>query len=990
MLVKNHSGKSTNPNLGVMVLGGAILLVTLIIVFSIDWSRVFQSTSTVSGSAAPVPTFSCDAEKLVSDEKADRFESDGHFFGGGDLQSSTHAFSGSYSCKLTKNNPYGFTFDLQGDAQIGDRYEVSVWRFRSENLKVELGGRLVVHIIDSDDYLTKNMPDIRKDNGWERVSFRFVVPSDYKGGSLRVYAYHTHHEPVWYDDLKIIKLPETKSELARAAEDTVFRHIDLRIKEKGMNKLREKRAEAFRKWLLVSEEDDWVKGKIGRGEEKISVKLRLKGDLLDHLYGDKWSYRVKVKAPQSWNRLMTFSLQNPATRNFLAEWCYHQFMIQEDVLCPRYDFVRLFLNGKNMGPYAYEEHFEKQLLEFRARREGPIVKFAEEDMWQARRRDLYNELDEKTSEHTLNQFEAAETAAFRQSKTLADSNLSQQFFLAQSLMKAYKYGEKPVEEVFDLDRLAKYYAITDIFKAYHGIIWHNQRFYYNPVLGKLEPIGFDGFVFESEMNWVGKPFMLFQLAEKEDDLELDLVNRLFFDQKFVERYIHFLWKYSEKQVLEDFFFDMEKALKQREELLQEEARDYSFDKGFFLRSAREVHSLILPMNNALRTHATAKGNLMAANTHALPIRLLGYGSQATEQTTTFEEGIWMPPHASQTPLDFQEIAVNQEASYLFYEIPGLDSVFSCQISRSPAPLPNTPPQAIFDKVSLESNEVYTVEGQQVVFLPGTHSITRDIVIPQGYQVIFNAGVSLDFVKGAAFISRSAVQMYGEAEAPIRIFSSDKTARGFTILQAEQRSRMRYVTFDGFNTLIKGGWKLTGAVTFYESDVDIRSCAFSNNVCEDALNLVRADFSMNESLVSYTFADGFDADFCKGEVGRCKFIETGNDGMDFSGSVITIKDCEVISPGDKGLSVGEEATVYVISLDISDAVLGVASKDFSRLTIDKINLKNCETGFSAYQKKPEYGPATIIVKSYETEDVKRLHLIERGSVLNLNGLVAETI
>jgi len=35
------------------------------------------------------------------------------------------------------------------------------------------------------------------------------------------------------------------------------------------------------------------------------------------------------------------------------------------------------LNGQDMGVYAFEEHFDKLLIESNNRREGPIVKFSE-------------------------------------------------------------------------------------------------------------------------------------------------------------------------------------------------------------------------------------------------------------------------------------------------------------------------------------------------------------------------------------------------------------------------------------------------------------------------------------------------------------------------------------------------------------------------------------------------------------------------------------
>jgi hypothetical protein len=253
-----------------------------------------------------------------------------------------------------------------------------------------------------------------------------------------------------------------------------------------------------------------------------------------------------------------------------------------------------------------------------------------------------------------------------------------------------------------------------------------------------------------------------------------------------------------------------------------------------------------------------------------------------------------------------------------------------------------------------------------------------------------AGIQIDLVKKAKFLSKSPVFMYGTESAPIRIHSSDRSGNGFTVIGADEKSVMHYVVFDQLNTLDYKGWKLTGAVTFYESDVEIDHCSFINNLCEDALNTIRCHFDYRNSLISQTLSDGFDADFCTGDIWDARFSNTGNDGMDFSGSVIRVHSAYVESAGDKGLSVGEEATVSVDYLEVNGAPTGVASKDLSRLSIGYIKLKNCNTGFAAYQKKPEYGSAYISVDKYEAENVRHLHLIEKGSVLELVGKEAEGI
>ena len=61
----------------------------------------------------------------------------------------------------------------------------------------------------------------------------------------------------------------------------------------------------------------------------------------------------------------------------MHEWFAHKIFEYEDILTTRYIFVPVIINGEKKGVYALEEHFDKQLLEHRKRREGPIVKFDE-------------------------------------------------------------------------------------------------------------------------------------------------------------------------------------------------------------------------------------------------------------------------------------------------------------------------------------------------------------------------------------------------------------------------------------------------------------------------------------------------------------------------------------------------------------------------------------------------------------------------------------
>lgn len=249
-------------------------------------------------------------------------------------------------------------------------------------------------------------------------------------------------------------------------------------------------------------------------------------------------------------------------------------------------------------------------------------------------------------------------------------------------------------------------------------------------------------------------------------------------------------------------------------------------------------------------------------------------------------------------------------------------------------------------------------------------------------------MELDLTNKAKFISKSQVLMFGDPDQPILITSTDHSANGFTVLQAEGKSEFHYTAFDNLNTLHYNGWNLTGAVTLYESEILFDHARFVNNHCEDALNTIRSVFTFNDSYVGYTFGDGFDSDFCTGSLTNASFSHTGNDGMDFSGSQITVNSAVVENAGDKGISLGEESTVTIVSATVRDCVIGIAAKDLTKVTIQNIELLRNQQGFAAYQKKPEYGPGTFIVEKYKAEGNKQLYFLQKGSKLTIDGKLIE--
>ena len=919
----------------------------------------------------------CDAEQIWQGQ----YISDGHWFDNGRSQSVGKAFRGKAACYLPKAEglQFGFGIRLRKEIQPGQICRANVWVYS----KSATAGHLVIAGAENPDFYFSTNSPTKKQRGWKLLELEVPIPSNFPYEYLHVYVYSDGNEDVYFDDLGMQFIER----------DTIQRplfvpqRLALTIKDKAFRQLKQKRSEAFKLGILRTDEDSWVKATLSDEGSTMPIKLRLKGDWLDHLQGDKWSFRIKVKDPHAWNRMKTFSVQSPAARYFALEWLLHHFWQEQDVLTTRYDFVRLEVNGDAKGAYAWEEHFDKQLLEYNARREGPILRYSEEALWDVRVRQNNTTGIDNYHRPAIAEMHQASVKAFKESRTLTDPVLVAHYQTARQLLQAWQRGEQVAEQVFDLDRMGRYFAIADILGAAHTYIWHNQRFYFNPITQLLEPIGYDGFSGRPRKDPLPLAKALIENGTEKDAAPL---LQLFENEIFIEWYMHYLFTYSNADFLENYLERIWPEMQARIAFLKAEFPAIKISQARILERAKQLRSKFLPYDKhsvqaswALSNDQTAR--LQLSNVHELPLQVIGVGTSARRIRDSLRKAVHLPAFRMGYPRVYRSIEAPIEARYVFYKAYGLDSVFNTAIlPYTPSSQSPSPRQEIFKNRQIQSNSYYAVQGQQIRFHPKRHTIAQPIVIPANYEVVLERGTELDFVEGAYFISKSPLQILGNSEYPVLITSSDQSGRGITILQAPAKSNIHYAVIDGLTNFQHKGWQLTGAMTFYESDVNISHSIIRNNHCEDALNIIRASFELDGVEIYNTYSDAFDADFCSGNIRNAYFHNTGNDAIDVSGSQITIENCIIEHSGDKGVSVGEESKAELHSLRIQAAQIGIASKDLSYVRVDEVELVNCRQGFAAYQKKPEYGQSTIFVKDYVAEEVAHLYTIAARCTLEING------
>ena len=205
-----------------------------------------------------------------------------------------------------------------------------------------------------------------------------------------------------------------------------------------------------------------------------------------------------------------------------------------------------------------------------------------------------------------------------------------------------------------------------------------------------------------------------------------------------------------------------------------------------------------------------------------------------------------------------------------------------------------------------------------------------------------------------------------------------------VLNAEETSVLNHVAFRNLASIERDGWTLTGAVTFYQSPVQILDASFVASRSEDALHIVRSRFAIERSVFQKAAFDGIDSDFSEGSIHDARFLDIGNDAIDLSGSVVELRGVVVDGSGDKALSVGERSRITARDMSIQRAEIALASKDSSTVTAHGLQISDGGVGLAAFRKKAEFGPASIDVRELQIETVASPFLAEVLSSVTVDG------
>jgi len=756
--------------------------------------------------------------------------------------------------------------------------------------------------------------------------------------------------------------------------------ISIDISYLNYRRLEYKRQIALADHILMSSAEDYVPATIQYEDQIIDVNLRLKGDWTDHLKGDKWSFRINCTGNYTLWGMDEFSIQAPETKNYLGEWLFYETLRGEEIISPRYEFIDVTINGEHKGIYAFEEHFTKHLIESNHYREGPILRFNEDIFWADRAQYFPLYMSDPTG---LQSPFSSDIDVFQMNKTLADSTLHDQYITGMNLLESFRRGDLLTHQVFDVPKLARFIAIADLMGAEHALIWINMRLYLNPVTSLLEPIGFDanaGRETEDIAGLRGVPF-----------------SAVFSDPVFFKEYVRELERVSQEEYLNSLFVDLESDLERNLDILHIDYPRYDLSKDVFYQNQDLIKKCLNPVKgvHAFFRENTGNGSIIldVGNIQRMPVEIVSVNYNESQTLEPAKGTYLLQPVDGLVKYEKLEFVLPEDLNWstdviddltLNYSILGASRLRNETVFTWPYPSTDF---LMDDSIRQEPNvhefDFLFVDdvGKRIFIEYGDWTLNESVIVPAGYTLACGEGTTLDLRNGAKLLSYSPLVFLGTEDNPIIIESSDSTGQGIVVLGAGNNSVLYNVVLQDLSAPSEHDWELTGAITFYESPVEIDSCHFTgNNAGDDMLNIIRSPFEIRNSLFMHALFDALDVDFGSGSISGTSFIDCGNDGMDLSGSTVDVVECFINDATDKGISVGEDSQVNIHTLDIQNCYVALASKDISDVTVENIEISESEVGLAVYQKKPEFGPSAMTVSGIDMVNVITPYIVEVESTL----------
>lgn len=909
--------------------------------------------------------YSCDAET----REGEIFKGPKHNYANGQCQSDLKAKSGKYSCRCASDNKYGMTFKSEQIAS-GDTVLYSVWVYNDNAF-----GRLVFSSEENKIYKAVSSKN-KKSGTWKQLKDTLIIPDFFKAAPSLVYpSYETGDGEVFFDDLKITVL---KSATGLPANMYQGANIEIQLTSENLAAIERKKKEAIEKGLLFTSREDLVDADLKIDGTHYNARIRLKGDLLDHLRGDKYSFRIELNGNDTWRGMNVFSVHNSKSRSHLAEWYMHLLFKQENILTPDYDFVTVSLNGNELGVYAYEQHFDNALLDKNKRPIGPILRHTDDAYW--------NNVQENFS--PFHWTDSSQIELFNKEN---DSNpeFMRLYDVGQSMLRDFIHGRKQAEDIFDLDRMAKYYALMEIGHATHAQLFTNIRFYLNPLEGKLEPIAYDCFgdvlpAVNADWTAMGEGFnrkgdFLKDMASGNDYMSL-----LFRDDHFYRSYMTYLEKYSSEEYLNEAKIKFQKEGERRAAFIRTDTEysDYRNAWDRIFRKAEFTRKKIIPKKDyslVVYTRNNDKSQLQLHGHHHFPLEILGYINN--EDTIAIKDTLLIEAYHPGIPVDMINLNLPTTADAVVYSTLGTKRIVTQEIPRINAPIEDIQlATQSFD--DLQSRDYISVDTGTIRFKTGSYTIDKTIVLPKGYEIKIESGTYIKLKPDVALISYSPLFVIGSSAEPVIIEGLGNSNNGIYIGETDKQSYFINCIFKSIGQLAYRNLSSPGAITCYKSKAKFESVRFINIPAPDVIHVVMSNCDLYNTNVVKCRGDFVDAYFSELHIQNLNLNRVGKDGLEIEGGRLSGSELKSTYGLRNTIRALNKAKVNLKDLIVEESESVLYAGTQTDVYLNNVIANKVKRAFELHGEPQS--STSVKVNNYRGTEVQQLYLMPDKVDLTING------
>ena len=708
---------------------------------------------------------------------------------------------------------------------------------------------------------------------------------------------------------------------------------------------------------------DFVNGSIIYKEKKIPIKLRVKGDRKIHFKNfATTSFKIDVRKDNRIWGLEEFSIQKPIVRNYVYEYIYHQLNKKIGNISLKYKAVDLSFNGIKRGVFVIEEGFSSELLERHGKRNGPI----------------YTGVDETSGKYPTIFYEAYSEMSW------VSENLNL-LRTGYSILNNMKDNNIVYENYIDWDSWAKFFAVTDLMQTYHGALPRNLKIYYNPVIGKIEPISFDGHYGTADfsnfiiLDYLKNDSSCLWICDQREWFFRFLLNEEKLPRKeFIELYIKYLKQITSDDFLNEFIDQNKneienlnnsfyKEFSKSDQIFWKGWVPYVYDKNYLNNRSKQIidklnkldfsHIILKKKNNQLVIDPTI---------NKVPFKL------SSSPECNIKKDQWI---VNKTVInwddDCNELIIysidNRHKNFYLFNNPKIN------YDILPINFQNYEQIHKYLDGNLVNNK-YFLDGKKTY-------INKNLIVPKNISLNITEGQELIISNNSSLIILGELNILGKENNPTIIRGSEINPGN--IISIGNKITIENLHLKNLKYPIIPGYELYAGFNIIDAEVSFKKVKISDFIGEDMLNLIGSNSKLNDVSFKNSKSDALDVDSGNIKFNNIFCENIGNDCIDISNTVLEGEYLSSENVYDKTLSLGEKSFANIKNLNIVNSEIGIAVKDASVAKIENIVIDKSTLPIAVFVKKTEYGPASL--------EAKNLNIINSNDILlvdNLSSLIIE--